>query len=85
MVVDETVTAAQVQQVMEQAPVKVILENVSLFDVYRGKGIPEGKKSMAYSYTLRAEDRTLTDEDISGAMEALVKALRARLGAELRG
>ena len=40
---------------------------------------------MAYSYTLRAEDRTLTDEDISGAMEALVKALRARLGAELRG
>ena len=85
VVVDETVTAAQVQQVMEQAPVKVILENVSLFDVYRGKGIPEGKKSMAYSYTLRAEDRTLTDEDISGAMEALVKALRARLGAELRG
>ena len=51
VVVDETVTAAQVQQVMEQAPVKVILENVSLFDVYRGKGIPEGKKSMAYSYT----------------------------------
>ena len=85
VLVDETVTAAQVQQVMEQAPVKVILENVSLFDVYRGKGIPEGKKSMAYSYTLRAEDRTLTDEDISGAMEALVKALRARLGAELRG
>ena len=85
VVVDEAVTAAQVQQVMEQAPVKVILENVALFDVYRGKGIPEGKKSMAYSYTLRAEDRTLTDEDISGAMEALVKALHARLGAELRG
>ncbi len=84
VVVDESVTAEQVRKAIEQAPVKVIIENVALFDVYRGKGIPEGKKSMAYSYTLRAEDRTLTDGDISGAMDALVKSLSARLGAELR-
>lgn len=84
VVVEEGVTAAQVGAAIAQAPVRVLLENVQLFDVYRGKGIPAGKKSMAYSYTLRAEDRTLTDEDISYAMEALVKSLRARLGAELR-
>ena len=71
-------------KVIQQSPVKVILENVELFDVYRGSGIPEGKKSMAYSYTVRAEDRTLTDEDISGAMNAIVRSLKARLNADLR-
>ena len=76
VVVDENVTSAEV--------VKVILENVELFDVYRGPGIPEGKKSMAYSYTVRAENRTLTDEDISGAMNAIVRSLKARLNADLR-
>ena len=75
---------AEVVKVIQQSPVKVILENVELFDVYRGPGIPEGKKSMAYSYTVRAEDRTLTDEDISGAMNAIVRSLKARLNADLR-
>ncbi|MPN61383.1 Phenylalanine--tRNA ligase beta subunit [bioreactor metagenome] len=71
-------------QAIYQAPVKVLVENVELFDVYRGKGIPAGKKSMAYSFTLRAEERTLTDEDISTAMDTLVTFLKERLGAELR-
>lgn len=84
VVVDEAVTAAQASRAIEQAPVKVLLENVELFDVYRGKGIPAGKKSMAYSFALRAEDRTLTDEDISQAMDTLVGFLRDRLEAELR-
>ena len=84
MVVDENVTSAEVVKVIQQSPVKVILENVELFDVYRGPGIPEGKKSMACSYTVRAEDRTLTDEDISGAMNAIVRSLKARLNADLR-
>ena len=84
VVVDENVTSAEVVKVIQQSPVKVILENVELFDVYRGPGIPEGKKSMAYSYTVRAEDRTLTDEDISGAMNAIVRSLKARLNADLR-
>ncbi len=84
VVVDEAVTSAQVSAVIKGAPVKVLLENVELFDVYRGKGIPEGKKSMAYSYTIRAEDRTLTDEDINDAMNTIIAALKDGLNAELR-
>ena len=85
VVMDEKVTAAQVQEVIEQTRLKVVIDDVALFDVYRGQGIPEGKKSMAYSYTLRAEDHTLTDEEIQSAMALIVRALQARLNAELRG
>lgn len=84
VVVDESVTSAQVVKAIYATPVSVILENVELFDVYRGTGIPEGKKSMAYSYTVRAEDRTLNDEDISGSMNAIITNLKETLDAELR-
>ncbi|MDD6044516.1 MAG: phenylalanine--tRNA ligase subunit beta [Clostridia bacterium] len=84
VVVDEKMTSAQVAKVIKDAPVKVLLENVELFDVYRGTGIPEGKKSMAYSYTVRAEDRTLTDEDITEAMNTIIRVLKEKLDADLR-
>ena len=84
VVVDECVTSAQVAGAIKSAPVKVLLENVELFDVYRGTGIPEGKKSMAYSYTVRAEDRTLTDEDITEAMNTIIRTLKETLDADLR-
>ncbi len=84
VVVDEKLTAAQVQEVIGQAKPKVIVDDVKLFDVYRGPGIPAGKKSMAYSFTLRAEDHTLTDEEIQSAMSVILRALQARLKAELR-
>jgi len=84
VVVDECVTSAQVAGAIKAAPVKVLLENVELFDVYRGTGIPEGKKSMAYSYTVRAEDRTLTDEDITDAMNTIIRTLKETLDADLR-
>ena len=47
-----------------------MLEEVSLFDVYRGAQVAEGKKSVAYSLTMRADDRTLTDEEADAAMQA---------------
>jgi len=84
VVVDESVTSAQVAAAIKSAPVKVLLENVELFDVYRGTGIAEGKKSMAYSYTVRAEDRTLTDEDITDAMNTIIRTLKETLNADLR-
>ncbi len=84
VVVDECVTSAQVAGAIKSAPVKVLLENVELFDVYRGTGIAEGKKSMAYSYTVRAEDRTLTDEDITDAMNTIIRTLKDTLNADLR-
>ena len=61
-----------------------ILEKVTLFDVYKGKQIAEGKKSVSYSVSMRSHDGTLTDEQADSAMKKALKAL-AELGAELRG
>ena len=47
-------------------------------------GIPAGKKSMAFTFQLRADDHTLTDEEIGQAVNAILKSLKFRLGAELR-
>ncbi len=60
-----------------------ILERVSLFDVYRGQQVPDGKKSVAWSLSFRAPDRTLTDEETDGAMKKVLKALD-EMGAVLR-
>lgn len=84
IVVPEEVTAADVRRVIEQTKLKVILEDVELFDVYRGTGIPEGKKSMAYTFTLHCDDHTLTDDEIQKAMSLVIRSLEARLKAELR-
>ena len=72
------------QATVEKAAGK-LLESVKLFDVYKGKGIPEGKKSVAYSLSLRAPDRTLTDEESDKAMRAAISALETEFGAQLRG
>ncbi len=60
-----------------------LLEQVDLFDIYKGKQIPDGKKSIAYNITMRSADRTLTDEDIEKAMEKILKKL-AEIGASIR-
>jgi phenylalanyl-tRNA synthetase beta chain len=60
------------------------LEDVRLFDVYRGDPIPAGKKSLAYNLTYRAPDRTLTDQEVAKAHEKIAKAAEKRLGAALR-
>ena len=84
VVVAETVSAAAVKETILQAPAAVTIGDVELFDVYRGVGIPAGKKSMAYSFTLSAADHTLNDEEIQQAMKCVIDALAARLGAQLR-
>ena len=62
-----------------------ILEKVELFDLYRGKSIPDGHKSLAYSLTFRAQDRTLKDEEVDRVQQALVSMLERKFGARLRG
>lgn len=84
LLVDDNTTSDDIQDAIYGAETDVIVENVRLFDVYKGKGIPVGKKSMAYSFSLRLDDRTLTDEDIAGAMKHIIKTLESRLGAQLR-
>jgi phenylalanyl-tRNA synthetase beta chain len=61
-----------------------LLRGIRLFDIYRGVGVPEGKKSMAFSLELRADDRTLTDADSEKVVTNVLTALKEKLGASLR-
>ena len=83
VVCDEGLTVAEVEACIQSAGGK-LLRKVKLFDVYRGKGIPQGKKSLAFALELRAEDRTLTDSDSESVMTAILEKLESALGAVLR-
>ena len=83
VVVDEGIPAIRVQEEIQTAGGDLLRE-VKLFDLYRGAPIPSGKKSLAYSLTYQALDRTLTDEEVTRVHERIVEHLRAVLGAELR-
>jgi phenylalanyl-tRNA synthetase beta chain len=83
MLVPETVTHDAVLQAVKQAKA-ANLEAVELFDVFRGKSVPDGQKSMAYAFTYRAADKTLTDADVNSAHEKVTAALKTQLQAELR-
>ena len=61
-----------------------LLEAARLFDIYRGEKLGSERKSVAFAITLRAPDRTLTDEEINAAMDKVLKALKTQFGAELR-
>ena len=61
-----------------------LLRKAELFDVYTGKGIPEGKKNLAYALTFQSPERTLTDQEIERAHADIVAALADQFGAELR-
>jgi len=83
VVCDEVITVAQAETVIEKAAGK-LLRNIRLFDIYRGPGVPEGKKSLAFSLELRADDRTLTDTDSEQVFEKVLSALKNELDAILR-
>ena len=61
-----------------------LLRNIKLFDIYRGTGVPEGKKSVAFSLELRADDRTLTDTDSEAVVAKVLSALKDKLNVTLR-
>ena len=83
LVCDESVTVAQAEEVITAAAGK-LLRSIKLFDIYRGVGVPTGKKSMAFSLELRADDRTLTDTDSETVMAKVLAALKEKLDATLR-
>jgi phenylalanyl-tRNA synthetase beta chain len=60
------------------------LETVELFDVFRGKNVPDGQKSLAYAFTYRAVDKTLTDAEVNAAHSKVVDALKMQLQATVR-
>jgi len=83
LVCDEAITVAQVEEVITASAGK-LLRSIRLFDIYRGVGVPEGKKSLAFSLELRADDRTLTDADSENVVSAVLAALAEKLNAILR-
>jgi phenylalanyl-tRNA synthetase beta chain len=60
------------------------VRNVTLFDVYQGEGVAEGKKSVALSMTLQAVDRTLSEDDINAVVAKVEKSVTKRFAAEIR-
>jgi phenylalanyl-tRNA synthetase beta chain len=83
MLVPETTTHESVLQTVKQTK-PANLENVELFDVFRGKNIPEGQKSLAYAFTYRSPEKTLTDAEVNAAHAKIVEAFKSQLHAAVR-
>ncbi len=81
--VDEDIPAAQVEELISQTGGDM-LTDVHLFDVYRGDQIGKGKKSLAYSLTYQALDRTLTDNEVRDIRRKILRRLEREIGAQLR-
>lgn len=83
VIVDESVTARAVRECV-RAAVPALFRHFELFDVYRGKGIDSGRKSLALGLTFQDLSRTLTDADVDEAMQRVITALQRQLEATLR-
>ena len=83
LVCDEDVEVGTLEEAMSSCGVK-ILESITLFDVYRGSQLPEGKKSVSFSVMLRAADHTLTVDEADKATKKILGALEHKLGVTIR-
>ena len=83
MLVPEATTHDAVLQLVRQTK-PANLETVELFDVFRGKNVPDGQKSMAYAFIYRNPERTLTDAEVNNAQEKAVAQLKSALRATIR-
>ncbi|MDO4568553.1 MAG: phenylalanine--tRNA ligase subunit beta [Clostridia bacterium] len=85
VLVNEDTACGDIVDCMASADLGAVqIEDVALFDIYRGIGVAPGKKSMAFSFALRAEDHTLSDEEIHSAVKQVLDMLADRFGAKLR-
>ena len=83
LTLDEEVTVGAIEEVIFENG-GAILEDVALFDVYRGVQVGEGKKSVAFALTYRDLEKTLTDEEVNAVHSKVLEALKERLGAVQR-
>jgi len=83
-IVGESVTAAEIVKAALGAD-KALVRDVGVFDVYQGKGMAEGKKSIAIAVTIQPVGKTLTDAEIDAVGQKIVADVKKATGAELRG
>jgi phenylalanyl-tRNA synthetase beta chain len=83
VVVDEDITAGQIEEIIRNKGGKTV-EDVKLFDIYRGSQIEKGYKSMAYAITYRSDEKTLTEEEIAKVHNKILNSLANQVGASLR-
>ena len=83
LLIDSAVTMGQIEAVVRESE-RRLLRDVTLFDVYEGKNLPEGKKSYAIALTLQDDEKTLQDKQIEAVMAKVVANLQKKLGATLR-
>ena len=83
VVCDEAVTVGRLEECIRGAG-GAILRDVALFDIYRGLPIAPGKKSCAFSLTLRSDEKTLTDAESDAEVASVLDALASQLGAVIR-
>ena len=83
LLLDESVAFEEIYSIAKQTE-KLLLKEITLFDVYVGKNLPEGKKSYAVSFTIQDESKTLTDTQIEKIMSKLQNNFQTQLGAQLR-
>lgn len=83
LLIDQQVSFDQIRQIALKSE-KKLLKQISLFDVYEGKNLPEGKKSYAVNFVLLDEEKTLNDKQIDNVMTRILKNLEKELGAQLR-
>ncbi len=82
-VIDKTVKFSDIEKVVQSLNIPYLI-NFRLFDRYEGKGIPEGKVSIAVNFVFQAKDRTLNSEEVNELHEKIIKAIMSEFGAELR-
>ncbi len=83
VVVDEATPAEKVEALIRQTGGKLVVA-VRLFDIFRGKQIGDGKKSLAYGLTYQSDEKTLSDKDAAQIRQKIIRRLEQELGAKLR-
>ncbi len=81
--VDRNCLSSELEALMQKAG-RPLLERVELFDIYEGKQVAEGQKSLTYTLSFRSAERTLTDQEVQGVLDAILERLKEK-GAQLRG
>lgn len=83
LLVEDSILVQEIEDCIKKAGGNIV-EKVELFDIYKGKQIPDGKKSIAYAIAYRDENKTLTDKDVNKVHDKILRSLEYKLGATLR-